>query len=266
MNNEMKITPADSKYIRLVQITDTHISTETGEQFENFDTRESLGRVIKAINAFETAPDAVLLTGDLVHEAGEIVYRKLLEQLTLIKAPVICLPGNHDDPVLMNKVLNAQNVSTDKVLSLDQWTVILLNTWIPDSHSGRLSEQELEFLDTTLAGNADKFILVCMHHPPVKIGSPWMDAMMLENPQSLFDIIDANPRVRGVIWGHIHQEFYIERNGMKLLGTPSTCVQFKPDTERFAKDVLPPAFRLLSLQRDGGMESKIFWVKGRDIS
>ena len=260
MNNEMKITPADSKYIRLVQITDTHISTETGEQFENFDTRESLGRVIKAINAFETAPDAVLLTGDLVHETKEIVYRKLLDQLTLLKAPVVCLPGNHDDPALMNKVLNAHNVSTDKVLSLDQWTVILLNTWIPDSHSGRLSEQELEFLDTTLAGNADKFILVCMHHPPVKIGSPWMDAMMLENPASFFKVLDGHTHVRAVLWGHIHQEYHALRNEVELLGSPSTCIQFRPGVKSFTKDNLPPAFRNLKLGPDGGLESRLVQV------
>ena len=256
----MKITQADGENIHLVQITDTHISTDIDEKFEGIDTTASLGRVIDKINALDTVPDAILLTGDLVHHADEAGYRKLLRQLFELKAPVFCLPGNHDDPVLMQTVLNNKNVSTEKSLDFNQWIVVMLNTWMPNSHSGRLPRTELTYLEQVLGDNADKSILVCLHHPPVKIGSPWMDAMMLENPESLFDIVDTKKQVRGILWGHIHQAFYLERGDIKLLGSPSTCVQFKPDTRQFMKDTLPPAFRLLTLRSTGEIESRINWV------
>ena len=257
----MKITPADSRNIRLVQITDTHVDAADGENFEGMDSTAALERVIARINALAPAPDAVLATGDLAHHAGEAVYNKLLQRLSSFKAPVFCLPGNHDDPVLMRKILNRGAVSTKKILNMGPWKIVLLNTWMPDNHSGRLPEEELAFLQQAIMGREDKNILVCMHHPPVKTGSPWMDAMMLENPEPLFNILDGGGHVRGIVWGHIHQEFRQLRGETLLLGTPSTCVQFKPNTREFTKDVLPPAFRTLTLTPEGAIESHIVWVQ-----
>lgn len=257
----MKITPADGLNIRLVQITDTHIDADAGENFEGMDTTASLDRVIERVNSLDPVPDAILATGDLAHHASEAAYGKLLQRLILLKAPVFCLPGNHDDPELMQALLNSGNVSTEKILNMDVWKVVLLNTWLADSHSGRLPGEELAFLKEALTNGQDKHILVCLHHPPVKTGSPWMDAMMLENPELLLNIADANEHVRGIVWGHIHQEFREERGGMLLLGSPSTCVQFKPHTQAFTKDVLPPAFRTLTLRPEGKIESAIVWIQ-----
>jgi len=53
------------------------------------------------------------------------------------------------------------------------------------------------------------------------------------------------------VWGHIHQHFAQRRNGIQLLATPSTCIQFLPGSERFALDPVPPGYRWFDLHADG---------------
>jgi Icc protein len=45
------------------------------------------------------------------------------------------------------------------------------------------------------------------------------------------------------------------------MGTPSTCAQFLPGSDRYAIDSRPPAYRLLDLRDDGRIHSEIRWVK-----
>ena len=41
--------------------------------------------------------------------------------------------------------------------------------------------------------------------------------------------------------GHIHQEFDRQRGPLRLLASPSTCVQFAPGSSDFTLDRLAPA-------------------------
>jgi len=97
----------------------------------------------------------------------------------------------------------------------------------------------------------DRHALVCLHHPPVPIGSSWMDGMMLENPEELFPILDSWENVRAVIWGHIHQEFRARRQGVILYGSPSTCIQFRPGSDSYVKDTQGPGYSAMALFEDG---------------
>jgi len=66
--------------------------------------------------------------------------------------------------------------------------------------------------------------------------------------------------VCAVLWGHVHQAFEGERRGVRLLATPSTCAQFLPESDDFAVDHRPPAYRLLELRADGTMATALKWV------
>jgi Icc protein len=157
----------------------------------------------------------------------------------------------------MHECLNRDGISTCKVVAAGAWRLLLLDTWEQGTHGGRLSPAELDFLRERLAALNGYWFLIALHHPPVSIDSPWMDAMGLANPGDFFAIIDACPAVRGVVWGHIHQDFYRCRRGVHLFGTPSTCVQFLPGADHYVRDVRPPGFRELELNADGSLESRI---------
>lgn len=263
MAHTLNVAPREPACIRIVQITDTHIAREPGPtDFEGVDTAATLAAVLGAIDAQPAPVDCVVLTGDLVDIPSPEAYGRLLALLEARPCPVVCLPGNHDDPGMMDRLLNRGVVSTARVIDLGAWRVIMLNDWVEGSPGGRFRPEELAFLETALSAAGSIPVLVCLHHPPVPVGSPWMDAMGLENAADLFDVTDSFNNVRGMICGHIHQEFGAERDGMPLLGTPATCVQFRPGVSRYTVDPLPPGYRVLELLPDGALFSFVIRVPG----
>ena len=245
--------------INLVQMTDTHISADEDELLAGVDTTGTLLDVIGAVNSHEDL-ELALLTGDLAETPTEETYEKLAELLQQVELPVYCLPGNHDDPELMQRLLNTANVSTANFITCGNWSIILLDTHEPGKEGGYLSATELAGLAEALERSADRHVLICLHHQPVPIQSPWMDRMALKNGDALFQVLDRYNNVRGLIWGHIHQEFTTTRNGVPLLGSPSTCIQFRPHSEEASVDSKPPAYRTLTLTESGGVQSRIHWL------
>ena len=146
-------------------------------------------------------------------------------------------------------------------MKIGNWLLILLNSRLENEHSGELSEAELDFLSATLESNSENHCLIALHHHPVSIESSWMDSMILKNGKEFLDIVDRFETVRGIIWGHIHQKFESERNGVILLGSPSTCKQFKPKAEAYTEDNKPPAYRKIELFDDGKIKTKVVYVK-----
>jgi 3',5'-cyclic-AMP phosphodiesterase len=140
------------------------------------------------------------------------------------------------------------------------WLLVMLDSYLHGMASGRLGAPELARLDAALAAHPERHALVCLHHHPVAAGSRWLDAVSLENPAALFEVLDRHANVRLLVWGHAHQAWEGTRNGVRLLCTPSTCAQFKPGSDTFAIDTRPPAYRWFRLHADGRAESGVEWV------
>ena len=82
----------------------------------------------------------------------------------------------------------------------------------------------------------------------------------LKNGEELLERLQATGRVRLMIFGHVHQPYDAEHHGIQVIGTPSTCSQFKPGSEDFTLDDRPPAYRRITLQSDGGCDTELIWV------
>ena len=87
-----------------------------------------------------------------------------------------------------------------------------------------------------------------------------MDAIGLENSDQFFAVIDRHPCVKGVLWGHIHNEYEGERKGVRLMGSPATCFQFKLERAEISVDSRPPAYRYLVLAPQGDIETSVVSV------
>lgn len=257
MSDSVRISPAAADAVRVLQLTDTHIASDPAERYDGVDTAATLEGVIRTFGAHGAPPDLVLLTGDLVDDPAHAAYERLVGLLEPVRAPIFCLPGNHDDPEILRSCMNRGRISTPRVVYAAQWMILLLDTWLPGTHGGRLSDAELDFLDNCLKAADGRYMLVCLHHPPVSINSPWMDAMGLENTEAFFSVLDDFENVRAVLWGHIHQEFDLKRRGVRLLGCPSTCVQFLPGAREYIKDDSAPGYRLLRLLSDGRVQTSV---------
>ena len=81
--------------------------------------------------------------------------------------------------------------------------------------------------------------------------------MMIKNAQALFDLIKHYPNVKTIINGHIHQAMDVQMNAVKVMTTPSTCFQFKPQSEHFSLDDTSPGYRWINLCNNGSINSDI---------
>ena len=246
-------------HVRILQISDPHLFTSSEGRLRGVETLTSMRRVLARAMLRRSSIDAVLCTGDVVNDdpGG---YAHFERELSALGKPVYCIPGNHDDPVRMRRALSKPPFQVGGYVDLGNWRIVLLDTCLPGEARGRVSGAELRALENALAGN-DRHAMICMHHHPVEMSSDWLDALGVENADEFFAVIDAHPRVRVISWGHVHQVFDDRRQGVRLLATPSTCGQFLPLSDEFAVDNRPPAFRRLTLQADGTVETEVVWVE-----
>jgi len=244
--------------ITIAQVTDMHLFASEQKRLLGMPTTESFHAVIERLKKLREELDLLLLTGDLSGDSTPQSYGNLQSLLSPLFLPSYWLPGNHDDFLAMNEVLNLGLVSRRKCFERGGWNFILLDSSVVGEVHGYLDEKTLEWLDLQLGMTVDKPTVIALHHPPFKVNSRWLDSSSLQNSKDFFAVLDKYPQVRLVLFGHIHQEFYTQREGVDYLGTPSTCVQFQPGSKKFALDQKPPGFRLMKLFPNGTWES---WIE-----
>ncbi len=249
--------------LRLIQFTDPHLYGSETETLRGIATLPALEAALAdAQRASMWPPDVVLVTGDLVQDdpTGYKHIRRLFGHLGM---PVLCIPGNHDDPAVLRRELRVDPFIVAGHVDYDPWRIVLLDSSLAGSASGRLTDQTLAQLDHALKTAAGRHCLVTLHHHPVPMASHWLDRVALENPEEFFKVIDRHDNVRAIVWGHVHQAYEGMRNHVRLLATPSTCAQFLPHADEFALDRRPPAYRTLELRADGSLFTEVVWVEKR---
>jgi Icc protein len=240
----------------ILQLTDPHLFADPETRLKGVETASSFRRALDhALAAWN--PDVILLTGDLSEDRSPEAYLQLRKALEPLQIPVYCIPGNHDDPEILARELRGRQFHYCRPLRHQNWLLPMLNTWDGDRGGGRLGEDELDKLSGQLASSDAEHVLVCLHHQPVPVGSAWLDSVGLDDSDDLMAVIERFPRVRGLLWGHVHQAFDQHNGGLRLMGTPSTCYQFEPRRDDFALDGLGPGYRRLRLHADGRIESQV---------
>lgn len=243
--------------LHLVQVTDTHLFAEPTGRLLGLVTADSFQAVWSAIQAMEPAPDLILLTGDLAQDHKPKTYQYLRSLTASLPTPMYWLPGNHDQPALMAQELSQPPFNGAKGFQAGGWQFILLSSHVPGHVHGHLSQDTLTDLSTQLQLNPRQPTLIALHHPPFCVGSHWLDGSRLDNPEDLFAVLESFPQVKLVLFGHIHQEFHQQRQGITYLGTPSTCIQFLPGSKEFGLDSVGPGFRKVWLYPDGAWSTTV---------
>jgi 3',5'-cyclic-AMP phosphodiesterase len=244
--------------VRLLQFSDPHLFASPHGSLRGVQTLASMQRVLAHASGRRLNLDALVCTGDIVNDEPE-GYAHFAQALGGFGKPVYCIPGNHDDPMRLRSALAHPPFQVGGYADLGAWRIVLVDSCVPHQARGRISATELAALDAALGGCKD-YALVFVHHHPVAMSSRWLDAVGIDNADDFFRVLDAHPQLRAISWGHVHQCFDTRRRGVRLLATPSTCAQFLPHSNEFAVDGRPPAYRRLTLQPDGTLETDVVWV------
>lgn len=257
-NGKGLIVDNSDSVLRLVQITDTHLFGEPNKQLMGIDTGRSFLRVLELVRKRQQI-DALLLSGDLSQDDSLAAYQFLDQSLAEFSCPKYWYKGNHDHAQHMQQVASQQGY-LDTLIRTQHWQVVLLDSQVDGAVFGYLAEDQLDYLERCLAERPDLHTLISFHHQPIAMGSAWLDRIGLRNADEFLELIGRHHNVRAVLWGHVHQASDRVQNNVRFLSSPSTCLQFKPNSDDFAVDLQAPGYRWLNLQADGSIETEVVRV------
>ncbi|HEY5789650.1 MAG TPA: phosphodiesterase, partial [Gammaproteobacteria bacterium] len=243
--------------LRLTQFSDLHLLGDPGQTLRGVDTAATFAETLDAAATAIRRADLLLLTGDLAEHGEAAAYARLRRQLAGLAARPFAVPGNHDDAARLARCLPASGARRVAALALGNWRLLLLDSALPGHSAGRLDRRQLDWLRRQLRRQRRQPTLVILHHPPLPLGTRWLDAIALQNGSLLRRLLAPFAQVRGVVCGHVHQAHDRRRGGVRYLATPSTCVQFVPGTPRPRVDDLAPGWRELRLFPSGRLRSEV---------
>ena len=281
MGNDIA-TQADFSFVHL---TDTHIMAGGKWQARSgaweFDTTASLQQVIDAVNILQPRPAFAVLGGDLASpdlldhhrvwtpEEYESSYILLQELLGALPCPTYMLMGNHDNRIAFHRIYG-NAVSTPDAphyYSFDYqgYHFVALDSLQPGAPGGHLDPVQLTWLRQDLETYRDQPTLVFVHHHPWPLGLAWIDAMPLHNGEELMRLLQMYPAVRWVICGHVHTDQVMQRDGITVMTTPSTCVQLSKVSQTPKILPGPPGFRLVQV-KGLALSTRVFYLHGAGVS
>ncbi|WP_281646913.1 3',5'-cyclic-AMP phosphodiesterase [Parendozoicomonas sp. Alg238-R29] len=244
--------------VNLIQLSDCHLFADESRDLIGIRTCHSFANVVSMIKDREPSIDQILVTGDISQDDSLESYQFCRKVTSTLKAPCAWLRGNHDEMAVIKESDNNFASFFPDHIRIGNWVVLMLNTQTDGAVYGTLSSAELDKFESQLVAFQGHPILVAMHHHPVPVGSRWIDEIALRNSEAVLTLLKGYPQVQTIIHGHTHQERDIDHQGVRILGIPSTCVQFKPEAEGFATDDLQPGYRKLRLYPDGQIETEVY--------
>ncbi len=223
-------TRSYSDAMLIAQISDCHVA-EPGARFaERTDSADGLRRAVETIARLPITPDLVLLTGDLVDDGTSAQYDRLLDLLGGLDAPLLPLPGNHDDRQQLRSRFAATlgtgdaDDPIDVVYDVGPMRIIALDTTIPGRHDGDLTDGQLAWLDEQLGLAPERPTIVAQHHPPTSSGIVWMDANCgFAAGDREADVLRRHRHVEAVVSGHLHRSLQRRYAGTVSITCPSTA-------------------------------------------
>ena len=238
------------------QISDLHVKAARKLAYGVVDTAGMFESCVARLLRLSPAPDAFIITGDLVDIGTDEEYallRELLAPLEQTGKPLYLIPGNHDERVALRRGFPAHTY-------LRQWQpfvqyviedfplrIVALDTVVPGKGGGFLCAERLDWLDRTLSAERAKPTIIIMHHPPFVTGIGHMDRVGLQGSDALEAVVARHPQVERLLCGHLHRSIQARFGGTFASTCPSPAHQVAldlatPSPDNFVME--PPGYQL----------------------
>jgi 3',5'-cyclic AMP phosphodiesterase CpdA len=218
--------------VKLVQVSDTHLTHRGGTTSRNFDA------LVSFINE-QLRPDVVVSTGDLnllsPDSADDRATARLLHDR--IEAPLLVIPGNHDvgepgaSPWAGLGVTSARVAAFRAGFGIDHWTRVV-DGWALIGLNSELLSSGLPEEDDQWAWLAgvpetvgDRPAIVFTHKPlwsPVAVDGGFTLHVPPADRDRLLALL-AGIDLKAAASGHLHRYQYVHRAGIAVVSAPSTA-------------------------------------------
>jgi Icc protein len=239
----------------LAQLSDPHIEVGPGDR----GSAEALAAAVAAVLALRPLPDAVVITGDVANGGAAAEYERAHELLVPLTMPVHVLPGNHDDRGgLRERFAVPGDGPLQYVAQVGDLRLVVCDTQRPGEDGGALDDGRLDWIEAQL--DADVPTVLAMHHPPVAIGLPVLDAIGIAEPErtALGELLARSPQVRRVIAGHVHRSAFGTIAGCGVFACASTHLQAPLEIgSQELRLIEEPSAIALHVALDGGLVSHV---------
>lgn len=227
-----------SEVLRFIHLSDTHFNPDTDyiKAYAAYTPLVGMDALLKTIQALPFKPDFILHTGDVAYDPFPEVYPIIKSRFDALAIPVHYLVGNHDDSASVQTILMGRKAEdVTPYLHYDFEVkgvhVVCLDSnapHVPENPSGNVSQEQLDWLDDICSSNDERPLVVAVHHNILRVGVPWLDDWMrTENGDAFHAIVrQARDRLRGVFFGHIHQNIEALQDGVLYAAAASPWCQF----------------------------------------
>ncbi|WP_411277701.1 phosphodiesterase [Gaiella sp.] len=247
--------------LTIVQLTDCHLFTDPIGSLREIVTRPRLRRVIEDIRRRVPEADLLVVTGDTAHDEAQATYEEFSRDLGDWTDRLRIVPGNHDNRASLRRVFpDACDEASGRVVfrvETTEWLVLGLDSQRIGEDAGELGTAQLTWLGDQLEAARTRNAVVFLHHPPIEVGSPWVDGIGLLDARALENVLAEHPQVRAVISGHVHQEASGLIGDTTAHTSPAVGPQFRPHTETLVIDQGPPAYRIVELHATGDWSTTV---------